>query len=210
MYVQIKSTPEKIYEQVLTFMNPFYNLTPNEIKVVAAILRLYKETEGAQEKIRWGYVFSTEGKDQIKDATGMDTNKLNLTFTGLRKKTFQGEPILLKEPIARIQENLCIDPMNYSEITVEFILPDHEAPAPAVISEVPETVVPEPEDYVVLENDPETEGDYPEDREEIPDDWDPSITPVGEPVHTHTETHRKESEKGERDLPPGFRTSYYD
>jgi hypothetical protein len=119
MYLEINTNTTKVYEQYLTFLKPILDLTSNEVKVLAALLFLYQETAGAKEKIRWSYVFSTEGKESIRDRAGMNANQLNLTFTSLRKKE-----ILLEEPHKHIASRYIINPVSDSKIVLIFNIAD--------------------------------------------------------------------------------------
>lgn len=121
MEIRIPTNKTLIYEQFLGFMNPFYKLTPNEVKVLAAILMIYKETVGAAEHVRWGYVFSTEGRERMKTTTEMNGNQLGLTFTQMYKKTIGGHTLLVKEPFKHVHPSMCIDPIEHPEITFKFI-----------------------------------------------------------------------------------------
>jgi len=121
MEINIPTNITKIHEQYLTFMNIFFNLTPNEIKLISAILTIYKETEGAKENIRWGYVFSKEGKGLIEQHSGMNKNQINLTLSALSKKEYQGNPILEKTPYRAITEGLRVDPINNPYIKINFV-----------------------------------------------------------------------------------------
>ena len=118
MEINIPTNINKIHEQYLTFMNIFFNLTPNEIKLISAILTIYKETEGAKENIRWGYVFSKEGKSLIEQQSNMNKNQINLTLSALSKKEYQGNPILQKSPYRAITEGLRVDPISNPSIKI--------------------------------------------------------------------------------------------
>lgn len=121
MQINIPTNDKKIFEQYFMFMNAFFNLTPNEIKLIAAVLSIYKETEGAKENIRWGYVFSKEGRDMIEEQSEMNKNQINLTLSALSKKEYQGHPLLLKQPYKALNQVLCIDPIADPEIHIHFI-----------------------------------------------------------------------------------------
>ena len=121
MEINIPTNINKIHEQYLTFMNIFFNLTPNEIKLISAILTIYKETEGAKENIRWGYVFSKEGKSLIEQQSNMNKNQINLTLSALSKKEYQGNPILQKTPYRAITEGLRVDPIGNPSIKINFV-----------------------------------------------------------------------------------------
>lgn len=156
MYLEINTDNSKIYEQYLTFLNPFLNLTPNEIKVLAAVLFLYRETEGGKEEFRWGYVFSTEGKARLKDFTEMNANQINLTLSSMSKKQMLGEDILIKEPYKHIHPKCVLDPIKNPFIQIKFKFEDEQV----------ETKVQEP-----LPVTTEARTDNNRDREEV---WDRS------------------------------------
>lgn len=189
MVINIPTSSDRIYEQYFTFMNPFFNLTPNEIKLVAAMLTLYKETEGAKETIRWGYVFSKEGKDFIERQSGMNKNQITLTLSGLNKKTYQGQPILLKEPYKALHPVICIDPTESPTITINFVF--NQEKKQDDIEQAPER-------------------DNNEYREEV-QDIAPREPEVMEPAVSYDEGENTEVSTNEspRKLPPGFLSSYY-
>ena len=188
MEINIPTNITKIHEQYLTFMNIFFNLTPNEIKLISAILTIYKETEGAKENIRWGYVFSKEGKGLIEQHSGMNKNQINLTLSALSKKEYQGNPILEKTPYRAITEGLRVDPINNPYIKINFVFVENNK-----------------------EDGTKSEAEEPDnrDREEIP------IEPRGEPEVVEPTVSLDESEDTEVDssytpkrVPPGYLPSY--
>ena len=188
MEINIPTNITKIHEQYLTFMNIFFNLTPNEIKLISAILTIYKETEGAKENIRWGYVFSKEGKGLIEQHSGMNKNQINLTLSALSKKEYQGNPILEKTPYRAITEGLRVDPINNPYIKINFVFVENNK-----------------------EDGTKSEAEEPDnrDREEIP------IEPRREPEAVEPTVSFDESEDTEVDssyipkrVPPGYLPSY--
>lgn len=130
MYLEINTDEHKVYEQYLTFMNPFFNLTPNEVKVLAAVLYLYRESEGGKEEFRWGYIFSTEGKARIKNLAEMNSNQVNLTLSSMGKKTMLGEPLIVKEPYKRLHEKCVVDPVKNPVIHITFKIDGTETKVP--------------------------------------------------------------------------------
>lgn len=112
----VPSNSRKIYAQYLTFMNPFFNLTNNEIRLIGEVMYYYKQSEGAKEEIRWDWVFSTETRKKIKTSLKMNDNTFNTTLNKLRnKKLIDGN---------KIDDRLVIDPSKEFDVVIKFKLKD--------------------------------------------------------------------------------------
>ena len=173
MYLELPTNDKEIFEQYLTFMNPFFNLTPNEIKVLAALLFLYKESQGGKESFRWGYVFSTEGKNRVKEFTGMNTNQVNLTISSMSKKQIMGDDIIIKEPHKHINPKCVMDPIANPVIQITFKIDGQETKKESA----PVQVI------------PETRGDNPRDRDEV---WNGSDDSYPDMVSTIPQLEEKD------------------
>lgn len=149
MYLEVVATKEDIFEKFMTFLKPVFDLTTNEVKVLAAILLRYKESEGAADKVRWNYVFSTEGRKEVADFAEMNTNQLNLTISSMRKKD-----VILDDPYTHVKSEYIVDPLKDRQITIIFTISGQEK----------QTFKPEVQE--VYRPDTSTSRDYHTDREE--------------------------------------------
>ena len=92
----IEGGEDQVFKEYYKLLNNFIDLTPVEISIISQLVYHYFQTEGAKEKIRWQWTFSTDTRQQIRETLDMSTNNFNTNLTNLRKKMFDGEPVIQK------------------------------------------------------------------------------------------------------------------
>ena len=97
--IPIPSDENKIYRQILGVLNFILNITPQEIEVLAEIIKLNHEYSALPEDKRAKFILSTDMRKEIRTALEIEEKQFNSLIARLKKKTFMGKNILSEEGI---------------------------------------------------------------------------------------------------------------
>jgi len=92
--ISLPTNSNKIYRQVLAFMNFMLNLTPQERDVLAELVSLNNEYEALPEDKRAKFILSTDVRKEIREDLDIPEKQFNVIISKLRKKTMFGKPLI--------------------------------------------------------------------------------------------------------------------
>jgi len=92
--ISLPTNQNKVYRQILAFMNFMLNLTPQERDVLAEIIRLDNEYEALPVEKRAKFILSTDMRKEMREALVMEEKQFNVVISRLKKKLFFGKPLL--------------------------------------------------------------------------------------------------------------------
>lgn len=92
--ISLPSNPNKIYKQILAFMNFMLNLTPQERDVLAEIIKLDNEYSILPEDKRAKFILSTDIRKEIRDVVKLEEKQFNVIISRLKKKLLFNRPLL--------------------------------------------------------------------------------------------------------------------
>ena len=97
--IPIPSDDNKIYRQILGVLNFILNLTPQEIDVLAEIIKLNHEYSALPEDKRAKFILSTDMRKEIRTSLDIEEKQFNSLIARLKKKKFMGNDIVSEEGI---------------------------------------------------------------------------------------------------------------
>jgi len=103
--ISLPTNGQKIYRQILAFMNFMLNLTPQERDVLAELIRLDNEYEALPDDKRAKFILSTDMRKEIRDNLTMEEKQFNVILSRLKsdKKAFMGMALLSDQNVIHPQ-----------------------------------------------------------------------------------------------------------
>ena len=92
--ISLPTNQNKIYKQILAFMNFMLNLTPQERDVLAELIRLDNEYAALPEDKRAKFILSTDMRKEIRDLVKIEEKQFNVIISRLKKKLLFNKPLL--------------------------------------------------------------------------------------------------------------------
>jgi hypothetical protein len=92
--IPIPSDDNKIYRQILGVLNFILNITPQEIDVLAEIIKLNHEYSALPEDKRAKFILSTDMRKETRSALDIEEKQFNSLIARLKKKKFMDGHIL--------------------------------------------------------------------------------------------------------------------
>jgi hypothetical protein len=94
--ISLPTNEDKIYKQILAFMNFMLNLTPQERDILAELIRLDNEYEALPPDKRAKFILSTDMRKEIREKLAIEEKQFNVILSKLKgdKKSFMGKPLL--------------------------------------------------------------------------------------------------------------------
>lgn len=86
--ISLPTNGEKIYKQILTFMNFALDLTKQEIDLVAEVVKLNNEYQALPENKRFKFIFSTEMRKESCNKIGLTDKQFNTVLSKVKKKMY--------------------------------------------------------------------------------------------------------------------------
>ena len=90
--ISLPTNQNKIYKQILAFMNFMLNLTPQERDVLAELIRLDNEYAALPEDKRAKFILSTDMRKEIRDLVKIEEKQFNISR--LKKKLLFNKPLI--------------------------------------------------------------------------------------------------------------------
>lgn len=134
--IKIPTNEDKIYRQILLFMNFLLELTEQERQVLAELIVLNNDYEVLPVDKRAKFILSTDMRKEMRTKLEIEEKQFNGLLTRLKKKSYLGQPILSKEGI--IHEGLLFKP-DEEGMQIEVILNKAKkvVESPKVVEEPP-------------------------------------------------------------------------
>lgn len=92
--ISLPTNQNKIYKQILAFMNFMLNLTPQERDVLAELIRLDNEYSALPEDKRAKFILSTDMRKEIRDLVKIEEKQFNVIISRLKKKLLFNKPLI--------------------------------------------------------------------------------------------------------------------
>ena len=92
--ISLPTNQNKIYKQILAFMNFMLNLTPQERDVLAELIRLDNEYAALPEDKRAKFILSTDMRKEIRDLVKIEEKQFNVIISRLKKKLLFNKPLI--------------------------------------------------------------------------------------------------------------------
>jgi len=94
--ISLPTNEDKIYKQILAFMNFMLNLTPQERDILAELIKLDNEYEALPPDKRAKFILSTDMRKEIREKLAIEEKQFNVILSKLKgdKKSFMGKPLL--------------------------------------------------------------------------------------------------------------------
>lgn len=94
--ISLPTNQEKIYRQILAFMNFMLNLTPQERDVLAELIKLDNEYEALPPDKRAKFILSTDMRKEIREKLSIEEKQFNVILSRLKnpKKSFMGKALI--------------------------------------------------------------------------------------------------------------------
>jgi hypothetical protein len=94
--ISLPTNEEKIYRQILAFMNFMLNLTPQERDVLAELIKLDNEYEALPPDKRARFILSTDMRKEIREKLSVEEKQFNVILSRLKspKKSFMGKALI--------------------------------------------------------------------------------------------------------------------
>ena len=93
--LSLPTNENKIYSQVLVFLNFMLNLSDQERNVLAQIIRLNNEYESLPAVKRAKFILSTDMRKEMCDVLDINISHFAVVLSGIKKKTFLGKNLIL-------------------------------------------------------------------------------------------------------------------
>ena len=97
--IPIPSNDDKIYRQILGVLNFIIGLPPQEIQVLAEIIRLNNEYIALPDDKRAKFILSTGMRKEIRELLNIEEKQFNGLIAKLKKKSFMGSTMLSEEGV---------------------------------------------------------------------------------------------------------------
>lgn len=192
--ISLPTNGNKIYRQILAFMNFLLNLTPQERDVLAEIIMLDNEYEALPVEKRAKFILSTDMRKEIREKLNIEEKQFNVILSRLKspKKSFMGRSILDENNILHPELKFKPDEDGF-KFEVNFVMTVVNTPAKEFTKELEEQMVEKQEEensYIDTQIWPQstepttTPIEYKYDAAKAPvieeEDWDISIAPPNE------------------------------
>ena len=92
--ISLPTNQNKIYKQILAFINFMLNLTPQERDVLAELIRLDNEYAALPEDKRAKFILSTDMRKEIRDLVKIEEKQFNVIISRLKKKLLFNKPLI--------------------------------------------------------------------------------------------------------------------
>ena len=92
--ISLPTNQNKIYKQILAFMNFMLNLTPQERDVLAELIRLDNEYAALPEDKRAKFILSTDMRKEVRDLVKIEEKQFNVIISRLKKKLLFNKPLI--------------------------------------------------------------------------------------------------------------------
>jgi hypothetical protein len=92
--LSLPTSEKKIYRQILAFMNFILQATNQELDVLAEIIKMNNEYEALPNPKRAKFILSTDMRKEMREYLDIEEKQYNGVIAKLKKKLFQGTPIL--------------------------------------------------------------------------------------------------------------------
>ena len=92
--ISLPTNSNKVYRQILAFMNFMLNLTPQERDVLAEIISLNNEYEALPEDKRAKFILSTDVRKEIREDLDIQEKQFNVIISRLKKKMLFSKPLI--------------------------------------------------------------------------------------------------------------------
>lgn len=143
--ISLPTNSNKIYRQILAFMNFMLNLTPQERDVLAELISLNNEYDALPEDKRAKFILSTDVRKEIREDLDIQEKQFNVIISKLRKKTMFGKPLINENNV--LHSELQFKPDNDGfRIEVNLVMTSI-TPSKEVIEEEPKEEQLPPEEY---------------------------------------------------------------
>ncbi len=192
--ISLPTNGNKIYRQILAFMNFLLNLTPQERDVLAEIIMLDNEYEALPVEKRAKFILSTDMRKEIREKLNIEEKQFNVILSRLKspKKSFMGRSILDENNILHPELKFKPDEDGF-KFEVNFVMTVVNTPAKEFTQELEEQMVEKQEEensFIEEQIWPQstepttTPTEYKYDASKAPvieeEDWDISIAPPNE------------------------------
>jgi hypothetical protein len=118
-YLSLPTNDQKIYHQILAFLNPLLNLTTQERSILAEIIKLDNDYESLPIEKRYKFIFSREMREEMCDRLNIKKNHFGVVLNNLKQKTLFGQLII--DENNKIHPQLKIKPNQEGfKLVVEF------------------------------------------------------------------------------------------
>ena len=95
--IQLPTNKDKIYDQIVGFFNFAMDLSQQERRVLAKIIKLNHEYEALPVEQRVKFIMSTDMRKEMRTELSMSEANFNNIVSRLKKKTFFASPILSED-----------------------------------------------------------------------------------------------------------------
>jgi hypothetical protein len=92
--ISLPTNKNKIYRQILAFMNFMLNITPQERDVLAELIRLDNEYAALPQDKRGKFILSTDMRKEIREDLAIEEKQFNVIISRLKKKLLFNKPLL--------------------------------------------------------------------------------------------------------------------
>lgn len=92
--ISLPTNKNKIYRQILAFMNFMLNITPQERDVLAELIRLDNEYAALPQDKRGKFILSTDMRKEIREELEIEEKQFNVIISRLKKKLLFNKPLL--------------------------------------------------------------------------------------------------------------------
>jgi len=92
--ISLPTNQNKIYKQILAFMNFMLNLTPQERDVLAELIRLDNEYAALPEDKRAKFILSTDMRKEMRELVKIEEKQFNVIISRLKKKLLFNKPLI--------------------------------------------------------------------------------------------------------------------
>lgn len=106
--INIPTNNEKIYKQILSFMNFLMGATPQERDVIAELIVLNLEYEALPIEKRAKFILSTDMRKEIREKLDIEEKQFNGLISRLKKIQYMGRPVLSSDGV--LNEGLIFKP----------------------------------------------------------------------------------------------------
>jgi|TARA_R100001443_G_scaffold116135_1_gene135751 hypothetical protein len=97
--INIPTNNEKIYKQILSFMNFLMGATPQERDVIAELVVLNREYEALPVDKRAKFILSTDMRKEIREKLDIEEKQFNGLISRLKKIQYMGRPVLSSDGV---------------------------------------------------------------------------------------------------------------
>ena len=97
--INIPTNNEKIYKQILSFMNFLMGATPQERDVIAELIVLNREYEALPIEKRAKFILSTDMRKEVREKLDIEEKQFNGLISRLKKIQYMGRPVLSSDGV---------------------------------------------------------------------------------------------------------------